>query len=299
MRRIHLLLFVLLRYSDLFTPAHSFTPKAGYFPHLSFARHSSTKEKRLPFIRMPSQKAATTSPEPDIIDNVATDADLSMPWSDLQDWALQDKLPKYIVMIKLTKNGKEKTEAYALWRTMLNEVMEVAGYPIDFLQDMHSRYTGKKESVFQVTPGLLPYLDEFQFAAAGGISGKVYGVPGLADGTKIETSAVDNIQITLPKGFIRTSDGSAAYELGRPAREKLASPSLEQLADGSGTILNTISNVGAKVATSTTAAASNTGTEEDADKMLVRLGATTGILLAGATAFNMVAHHLTVNVFWV
>ena len=35
------------------------------------------------------------------------------------------------------------------------------------------------------------------------------------------------------------------------------------------------------------------------DSNLVNLGATTAILLGGATAFNMLSHHLTVNVFWV
>ena len=38
---------------------------------------------------------------------------------------------------------------------------------------------------------------------------------------------------------------------------------------------------------------------EDGDGMLLRLGALSGVLLAGATAINMLSHHLTVNVFWV
>jgi len=38
---------------------------------------------------------------------------------------------------------------------------------------------------------------------------------------------------------------------------------------------------------------------KDPDGYLVKLGASTGLLLAGATAVNMLSHHLTVNVFWV
>jgi len=37
----------------------------------------------------------------------------------------------------------------------------------------------------------------------------------------------------------------------------------------------------------------------DTDGLLLRLGGTTGIFLAGATAINMLSHHMTVNVFWV
>ena len=39
--------------------------------------------------------------------------------------------------------------------------------------------------------------------------------------------------------------------------------------------------------------------DQETTNMLVNLGASTAILLGGATAFNMLQHHLTVNVFWV
>lgn len=210
-------------------------------------------------------------------------------------------------MIPLVGGSKdeERTQVYALWRTMLKEIPELGGYPIDFLQEV---YDGQLESnddddktKLQATPSLLPYLDDYEFAAAGGIVGNIYGVPGLADGAKIETSAVSNIEVTLPKGFVRTTDGSAAYELGKPRREALsddsimttvaASSSAEALQvakDGSYQLLKSVSQ---SVPTSTSL--------NEADGMLVRLGATTGILLAGATAFQMLSHHLTVNVFWV
>jgi hypothetical protein len=219
----------------------------------------------------------------------------AMPWSDIQAWALRDNIAKYTIMIPLTRGGKETAEVYALWRTMTNELTDVAGYPIDFLQDMYARQRKKDESPMQATPMLLPYLDEYDFTSAGGMSGRVYGVPGLADGTTIETSAVDNVQLTLVKGFIRTSDGSAAYELGRPQREEFTSFD-EAKKGASGALLRNLKNAGSQVAPLAREAADSA---EDADQMLVRLGASTGILLAGATAINMLSHHMTVNVFWV
>lgn len=185
---------------------------------------------------------------------------------------------------------------FGLWRTMLNEVPELAGYPIDFLRDISDQQIASESTKIQSTPQLLPYLEEYAFASAGGVSGKVYGVPGLADGTRIETSAVSNIEVTLPQGFVRTSDGKAAYELGRPRREEfseagdLASQSLVVAKTGPSALLKMVNNVGAGAADTMM---------EDTDGLLVRLGASTGILLAGATAVNLLSHHLTVNVFWV
>ena len=220
----------------------------------------------------------------------------AMPWSNVQEWALRDNLPRYTVMIPLVKsnikqdNNDTPTQVYALWRTMLKEVPELAGYPIDFLQQKQTQLIEAEDSSLEVTPARLPYLEDYEFAAAGGVSGKIYGVPGLADGTQIETSGVSNIEVTLPKGFIRCSDGSAAYELGLPKRDEFTSleTSGKKIVGSSSEILNTVANVGSNVATT-----------EDADGMLVRVGASTGILLAGATAVNMLSHHLTVNVFWV
>ncbi len=227
---------------------------------------------------------------------------LAMPWSEVQDWALRDNLPKYTIMVPLESSNniasrpEGNTLVFALWRTMLNEVPELAGYPIDFLQEVHAQQVSHNETRMLVTPQLLPYLEDYSFAAAGGVSGKVYGVPGLADGTRIETSAVSNIEITLSQGFVRTSDGKAAYELGRPQQDDLSQPSSNNLLRaksvlGSATVgsYELLRNV-------------NVATPEvldDADGMLLRLGASTGILLAGATAINLLSHHLTVNVFWV
>ena len=240
------------------------------------------------------------------------DDDLSMPWSKQQAWALRDKMPHYIVHIPLAKDGKKIMTKCALWKTMCQDVTEIAGYPLDFLQEKYSKQVERDskengdendDNIDTAPPIVLPYLDLFEFTSSGGALGNVYGVPGLADGTRIETSPVDKVQETLPKGYIRTVDGTAAYELGRPV------PQLSDTAAGdvstatvaaaatTGTLLRTVANTSAQSGKALMEAASDA--DEDADQMLVRLGSSTGILLAAAVAFNMLSHHLTVNVFWV
>ena len=259
---------------------------------------SSASPKSAEFETAPDEESNdedSDQTEQDVVSRMFEEDDkLSMPWSDVQDFALRDHLPRYTIMIPLNKKSKKEdsssTTVYALWRTMLKEIPELAGYPIDFLQDMHARQNKEENTKSNTTPGLLPYLDDYEFAAAGGVSGKIYGVPGLADGTRIETSAVSSIEVTLPKGFVRCVDGSAAYELGLPKREAFsASATASAGKKASGELLNTVNNVSSMVPQTT----------EEADGMLLRLGASTAVLLAGATAINMLSHHMTVNVFWV
>ncbi|CAJ1964301.1 unnamed protein product [Cylindrotheca closterium] len=231
------------------------------------------------------------------------DREFDMPWSELQNFALRDNLSKYTVRIplKVTQDSdQQEPQVFCLWRTMLREVPELAGYPIDFLQQMHRLQIAKNETLLEVTPGLLPYLEDYEFATAGGVSGAIYGVPGLEGGTRIQTSAVSNIEVTLPQGFVRTVDGSAAYEVGKPKRQEFADLSSSSSASSSssseamergGELLNSVANKAG--------GAMEKVDLEEGDAMLARLGASTAILLAGATAVNMLAHHLTVNVFWV
>jgi hypothetical protein len=250
-----------------------------------------THKQSIPSQESSPSNACQQNSEPRILDK------LSMPWSEVQGWALRDNLPRYTIVIPMESSRREDSAlVFALWRTMLREVPELAGYPIDFLREKCDEMIARQETKIQVTPKLLPFLEDYIFASAGGVSGKVYGVPGLADGTRIETSAVTNVEVTLPQGFVRTSDGKAAYELGRPMREGVLEVSgltkepLSTAMTGPFEILKTVNNGVAGV---------TDGVGEDGDGMLVRLGVSTGILLAGATAINMLSHHLTVNVFWV
>jgi hypothetical protein len=223
--------------------------------------------------------------------------ELDMPYSKFQEWALRDNLPRYVVSIPVGTPGRQKL--YALWRTMSREVTELSGYPVDVLQEMFTRQLKHKEdndAALPVTPDVLPLLDEFEFESTGGLSGRVYGIPGVADGTKIETTVVKNVQFTVPKGYVQTEDGAVAYELGTPLRDFY---SLDGTA--SGTTMRDISSSMAKAAAGLAkgVVVNAPPADEDLDTMLVRLGVVTAVALGGATAVSMLSHHLTVNVFWV
>lgn len=270
------------------------------------------------------------------------------PWSKVQGWALRDNVPKYTIRIELGPNKQQQQQppslqngstgeaqqsvlsSYVLWRSLLQEVPELAGYPLEFLQERYkeqlltrdkehddsgtdnggdsekiskrsdktTRVTSNSKASLE-TVGTLPYLQDFEFAVEGGICGTVYGLEGVADGSRIETSAVSKIQETLPKGYAQTSDGSVAFELGRPKGEiegqgwKVASATASFTSAASTIGSRTLQEQAGKLTAPT-----SSGLDDD-DGLLVRLGAVTAIFLAGATAFNMVAHHMTVNVFWV
>lgn len=225
------------------------------------------------------------------------DNELSMPWSNFQEWALRDQLPKYVISIPVQRQGRTQYDVYALWRALSREVTELSGYPVDFLQERHDKLLQQENKTsLAVTPQALPLLDEFEFATAGGLSGRVYGIPGVADGSKIETTPVSDVHKTVQKGYVQTEDGAVAYELGLPLGDYY---SLDGI---SGSAARTLSQQAVQTAAGAAKGALggvSAATEEDPDTMLVRLAVSTGVLLAGATAMNMLSHHLTVNVFWV
>lgn len=251
---------------------------------------------------------------------------LTLPWSNVQDWALRDNLPKYLVRI-LTKSrswskeegGTEpgKTAAttatttlttYCLWRGLLQDVPELAGYPVDFLQLKYSEQQKrqKHEDQDETTTstsvvGILPYLQDYEFTAQGGVCGTVYGLEGVAEGSRIETSALIKVQETLPLGYVQTTEG-IAFEVGRPMSKMLTGDDNRGwriLPNGASSAAAAAAS-GIQSATKSSAATQlATVGDVQGDDMLIRLGATTGILLAGATAINMLSHHMTVNVFWV
>jgi hypothetical protein len=227
-----------------------------------------------------------------------------MPWSQFQDWALRDNLPRYVVTIPM--DGQERL--YALWRTMTREVTEIGGYNLDFLQKMHARQIANKgasdgddKHAMHATPGILPLLDDFEFESQGGISGRVYGLPGIVDGTNIQTSALRNVETTVIMGYVLTDDGKVAYELGIPVGQAY---SLGGVSDGSMKARRAMLEVMGRTASMMTQGSASqisaiTSSVNDPNGMLLQLGSLTAITLAGATAFGMLSHHLTVNVFWV
>lgn len=239
----------------------------------------------------------------------------SLPWSEFHDWALRDNLPKYIRILP-----GETPKIYALWRTMLQEVPELSGYPIAFLQGKYAAKPLKQEptnnnstgasAAAPVAPDSVPetlaFLDNFYFEPSGGLSGQVYGVAGLRDGTSIETSPVGQVEVTIPLGYVLTEDIGIAYELGKPhvaeaEIQKYSIDGVTQMTRKAGQAAGSMSEVAASsMAAMTQNSASNgSGNSIDPDGMLVKMGASAGILLTGAIALSMLSHHLTLNVFWV
>ena len=272
----------------------------GFLPSPCFTRLHS--QRTYPgFGRSVTCLPVSTAPSPNSVFEDEQDEfsnEFTMPWSKFQEWALRDNLPRYVVSIPVrTKGGGSQQKLHALWRTMSREVTELCGYPIEMLQEMYARQLKHQEddgSALPITPDVLPLLDEFEFESSGGLSGRVYGVLGVADGTKITTTVVKDVQFTLPKGYVQTEDGAVAYELGTPLRDFYS-------LDGSSGTVREISKSMAKTASGLAkgAVVNAPPVDEDSDTMLVRLGFATAVVLGGATAMSMLSHHLTVNIFWV
>lgn len=254
----------------------------------------------------------------------STSSSYDMPWSSNQEWALQDKISKYMINIPTLNNptlkggGINKT-TFALWYTMRKEVTEVMGYEIEYLQSKYAalamnindkdnanaNVNANSNDIKSATPpGILPFIDDFEFRKNGGMKGRVYGLVGIEPATEIVTSPLKDVELTLPKGFVLTEDGSCAYELGIPKSERKLnvntndaySMNLSALSEDSATALvSDVSEQGSRLASNVVKELG----DPETSRMIVNLGATTAILLGTATAINMLSHHLTVNVFWV
>lgn len=230
------------------------------------------------------------------------DDDFDMPWGDLQSFALRDNLPKYIVTIPVPgKKGKYGT--FALWRSLLNECTELAGYDVEFVrrryeEDVKTREDWKGYQIGNAgagggtAPGVLPLLESFEFHPDGGVEGLSYGLPGIANGSQIRTPAVTDIESTVIIGYIRTHDGSAAYELGSPAGDFYSE-------DMRRNMLENVARTASTLVQSGVAGATEAATGSADSNLMINLGGMTAMLLAGASAVGMLSHHLTVNVFWV
>jgi hypothetical protein len=249
-----------------------------------------------------SQREVKEEIIPDNTPLVATkERQYDLPWNDLQKWALVDYLPRHTIQVPV---GENNIQVITLWRTLSNEVVELSGYPLPFLverqMELQQDYDDKSSrTVTRTTPTILPYLDQYEFTAAGGLSGTVYGVQGVADGTRIETTPVGDVQVTLPKGFVRTQE-SVHYELGRH-REQSSSSNNVQLQQQDGSVIR---NFARSVVTGATQGAKEASQLVESsppivDRELMNLGVLTALVISGAAAFETLSHHLTVNVFWV
>ena len=266
-----------------------------------------------------SSTSSTAVAEPTIRedeDDQEDEEQLEMPWSNVQEWALQDNLAKFTVIIPPPVTGG-KARRYAMWRTLMREVPELAGYPVPFLLKMHQRSLKKKSTDSNTreegTPGVLPMVDDFEFISNGGISGRAYGLPGIADGTSIQSPSLISAETTVPLGYV-TTKGDAnsenevgfSYELGNCAssseyslngteRSAALAAARRLVLEGAVDTTRGAASVAKDMAVTGSGLLSDTETNRD----LAYLGGATAMLLASATAVGMLSHHLTVNVFWV
>ena len=233
-----------------------------------------------------------------------------MPWGDVHKWALEDNIGKFTVTIPSSK------KRVALWRTMAREVTELAGYPIPFLVKMHKRSLNTDDSSNNTSastsecPGVLPMVDDFEFASNGGVVGSAYGIPGISDGTRINTPPLVSVEQTIPLGYVTTEEDDLgvafSYELGVCASSSVYSLDgtdrssallsarrlvLEGAADSSKRLVN--------IAKDAQVTGSGLLSDVESNRDLAYLGGATAMLLASASAVGMLSHHFTVNVFWV
>lgn len=226
------------------------------------------------------------------------------PWTEKQIWALSDNLGRFTVQVPVKEervDGVETTilQKFTMWRALSREVVELSGYPLAFLVERQLEMQNKADSdtelqkkfpkMTRTSKTILPYLDDYEFTTAGGISGAVFGVQGVAEGTRIETAPLDDVRETLPKGFVRT-ECSVLYELGSPRTQQ---DDTQSLSGRAGSLLSSANDPAQDFR------AGEIEKVGPLDRELVQLGALTGVLLVGASAFQTLSHHLTVNVFWV
>jgi hypothetical protein len=147
-------------------------------------------------------------------------------------------------------------------------------------------------------------LDDFEFSLEGGIVGKIYGLAGVADGSRIQTSSLVQAERTVPLGYVTAlnDDGvGLSYELGT----MMKTTSTNSLPSSEYSLVNTAVSAALvpRQIVDVTKGVMKTGssllTDDEANRDLAYIGGTTAAVLALASAVGALSHHLTVNVFWV
>jgi len=276
-------IFLLLLLPTSFYRAQAFTPVYQHIigPSKIFKAKKSTflLSRSIPSPTRPLSNNQDSNDSNHVDDEIILDL-----WGDTQEWALQDNISKYTVNIpKLATSSNSIT--YAMWRSMTRDTIELSGYDINFIRKMHQKQLTKMNCT-DSSPGVLPQLDEFEFRPNGGVSGRIQGLRGISDGTVIETSSLSQVDLTVPRGYVVTKDGSTAYELGVPL-SKESQYATDVDADMVSGIANNVKNSISSV------------TDARDVELVANLGKTTAILLGAGVALNLLSHHLTVNVFWV
>jgi hypothetical protein len=226
------------------------------------------------------------------------DYGFDLPWGERQKWALRDNIQKFIVEIPQLGGADKDNSRYAMWKALTKESIELSGYDVKFLQQKYE----EDEELEGDAPGILPQLDGFEFKSNGGVAGQIRGLKGIADGTTIQTSPLAHVQLTIPRGYVLTEDGSSAYELGEPLSEENYKLDIAGIARNGRIPSVDVNGVAQSLKSGVESSAGSlvdAVSDKETTNMLVNLGATTGIVLGGALAVNLLSHHLTLNVFWV
>lgn len=228
-------------------------------------------------------------------------------WSEWQEWALQDNVPKFLVTIPLPQStAVDPPQKFILWRTMVRDVPEFNGYTAPLVRSMYVKRRRKLDTEESEVPPILPLIEQFTFEPNRGMSGIVYGFQGVADGTRITTPPLYELHQTIQFGYVYTREEGTSgpvlvYEIG--------SPSQNQYEEGSSWLDLLRTRRQRQVLLPLTSSSSLGGTPLPEGTLLVRdkngptnigsLVSITAIVLGTATAVNILSHHLTVNIFWV
>lgn len=66
---------------------------------------------------------------------------LELPWGERQQWAIRDNIHRYLVEIPQLAYENEKGEpdsTYALWTSLTRDIIELAGYDIEFIRKKYT-----------------------------------------------------------------------------------------------------------------------------------------------------------------
>lgn len=228
--------------------------------------------------------------------------------NDFQLDVLRHRIPKFTIPIESVNVDSQTSRRFIiLWRSLVDDSPELAGFPISFLVEQAKSMNTEPSLTNETLPTkidemvveierVLPYIDAYQFESGGGLSGLVYGIAGVSDGTRIRTTPVGDVQTTLPRNFVQTADG-CVYELGRPSFVEDSHLKSYSLSGASKRWYLDGSEIASSMVAKTTDADNFPFIPLDTD--IVQLSALTALVLGGSYVLGTLSHHLTVNVFWV
>jgi hypothetical protein len=273
---------------------------AGCYPSSTSADNSSGS------ITSSTTETSNSSSSPSLEDQEKDDTTPRI-WSEWQEWAMQDNVPKFLITIPPPQSTVvDPPQKFILWRNMVRDVPEFHGYTAPLIRSMYVQRRRKLDSEDADVPPILPLIEQFTFEPNRGMSGIVYGFQGIADGTRITTPPLYDLHQTIQLGYVYTrEEGKSgpvlAYEIGSPSQHQYEEGNLwldilrrrrqKQVL----LPINSSSSLGGTPLQEGTMLFR----EENGPNNLGSLVSITAIVLGTATAANILSHHLTVNIFWI